>query len=75
MGAVSLDVHLDAGDGFECRPFLHGYAPFIALRLADGVSLHVSDLETVEALAGVVDEARQLLTRAKAEAAARTGMP
>ena len=69
-----MDVHLDRGDGFECRPFLHGYAPFIALRLADGFSLHVSDLDTVEALAVVVEEARQLLTRAKAEAAARTGM-
>jgi hypothetical protein len=74
MGAVSLDVHLDRDDGFECRPFLHGYAPFIALRLADGFSLHVSDLETVEALALVVEEARQLLTRAEAEAAARTGI-
>jgi hypothetical protein len=74
MGAVSLDVHLDRGDGFECRPFLHGYAPFIALRLAEGYSLHVSDLETVEALAVVVDEARHLLTRAKAEAAAPTGV-
>ena len=74
MGAVSLDVHLDRSDGFECRPFLHGYAPFIALRLADGFSLHVSDLDTVEALAAVVDEARRLLTRAKAEAAARTGV-
>ena len=74
MGTVSLDVHLDRGDGFECRPFLHGYAPFIALRLADGFSLHVFDLDTVEALAVVVEEARQLLTRAKADAAARTGI-
>jgi hypothetical protein len=74
MGAVSLDVHLDKGGGFECRPFLHGYAPFIALRLAEGFSLHVSDLDTVEALALVVEEARQLLTCAKAEAAARTGI-
>jgi hypothetical protein len=74
MGVVSLDVHLDHGDGFECRPFLHGYAPFIALRLADGFSLHVSDLDTVEGLAVVVEEARQLLSRAKAEAAARTGV-
>ena len=74
MGAVSLDVHLEQSDGFECRPFLHGYAPFIALRLADGFSLHVSDLDTVEALAAVVEEARQLLTRAEAEAAARTGV-
>jgi hypothetical protein len=74
MGAVSLDVHLDKGDGFESRPFLHGYAPFIALRLADGFFLHVSDLGTVEALAAVVEEARQLLTRAKAEATARTGI-
>ena len=69
-----MDVHLDRGDGFECRPFLHGYAPFIALRLADGFSLHVSDLDTVEALAVVVEEARHLLTRAKAETAARTGI-
>ena len=69
-----MDVHLDRGDGFECRPFLHGYAPFIALRLADGCALYVSDLETVEALAVVVEEARQLLSRAKAEAAARTGV-
>jgi hypothetical protein len=74
MGAVSLDLHLDQSDGFECRPFLHGYAPFIALRLAEGLSLHVSDLDTVEALAAVVEEARQLLTRAEAEAAARRGV-
>ena len=74
MGAVSLDVHLDQSDGFECRPFLHGYAPFVALRLADGLSLHVSDLETAEALAVVVEEARQLLARVKAETAARTGI-
>ena len=74
MGAVSLDVHLDRSDGFECRPFLDCYASFIALRLAEGFSLHVSDLETVEGLAVVVEEARQLLIRAKAEAAARTGV-
>jgi hypothetical protein len=73
MSAVSLDVHLDGHDGFECRPFLHGYAPFVALRLAEGLSLHVSDLATAEALAAVVEEARGLLARAKAEADARAG--
>ena len=68
-----MDVHLEDHDGFECRPFLHGYAPFVALRLAEGVSLHLRDLATAEALATVVEEARKLLARAKAEADARAG--
>ena len=73
MGTVSLDVHLDRHDGFECRPFLHGYAPFVSLRLADGVALHVRDVATIDALMILVEEARELLTRHQAEADARAG--
>ncbi len=45
-------------DGLVCVPYPTCYAPFVVVRLAEGIDLFLRDVATVEALAAVVAEAR-----------------
>lgn len=64
--AVTLSVHLKDSNEFECLSYPTCYAPFVAIRLAEGVDLGLRDVATVEALAVVVAEAHQALLEIEA---------
>lgn len=59
--AVTISVQLHDADGLVCVPYPTCYAPFVVVRLAEGIDLLLRDVATVEALAAVVDDARQAL--------------